>query len=81
MNSPPHPLTPPHTPTPFPGILGLNLKSVGEMWKVELNSSNYATKSDLGSLELRITKLDISESENTPVGLSKLSNVVKDEIV
>ena len=38
-------------------------------------------KDDLASLKLEIDKLDIAELETTPVDLSKLSDVAKNEIV
>ena len=44
--------------------------------KVELDLSNYATKSDLKSTT-DIDKLDIHKLQTTLVGLSKLSDVVK----
>ena len=66
--------------------------------EVELDLSNYATKSDLknaagvvtlkfankanlASLKSKIHKLDLDELETTPVDSSKLSDVVKNEVV
>ena len=66
--------------------------------EVELDLSNYATKSDLknaagvvtlkfankanlASLKSKIRKLDLDELETTPVDSSKLSDVVKNEVV
>ena len=61
--------------------------------KVELDFSNYATKSDLKSAtgidllkfskkaDLVTLKSDIDKLETTPIDLSKLSNVVKRDAV
>ena len=45
------------------------------------DTSNFAKKSDLGSLKSEIDELDIGQLETTPVDLSKPSNVVKNEVV
>ena len=67
-------------------------------FQVELDLSNYATKSDfrnvtgtdtswfakkdyLVHLKSEFDKLDIGKVETTPTDLSKLNNVVKDEVV
>ena len=66
--------------------------------KVELDLSNYATKTDLknaatvetskfaktfdlASLKSEINKLVIGKLESTPVDLSKLSHIVKNEVI
>ena len=41
----------------------------------------FAKKVDLASLKSKIDKLDIGELETTPIDLSKLSDVVKNEVV
>ena len=46
-----------------------------------VDTSNFAKKSDLGSLKSEIDELDIGTLETTPVDLSKSSNVVKNEVV
>ena len=42
---------------------------------------DFAKKIDLSNLKLNVDKLDIVKVETTPVDLSKLSNVVKSDIV
>ena len=66
--------------------------------KIELDLSNYATKtnlkgatgvdlsnlagkSDLASLKAEVDKIDIDTLKTAPVDLSKLSNVVSNEVV
>ena len=63
--------------------------------KVELDLSNYATKFDLKNaasidtsdfavlfnLKSKIDKLDIDKLETTPVVSSKLSDVIKNEVI
>ena len=73
-------------------------KPVKKIEKVELDLSNYATKTDLknaatvetskfpktfdlASLKSEINKLVIGKLESTPVDLSKLSHIVKNEVV
>ena len=46
-----------------------------------VNTSKLAKKVDLASLKSQITKLDIFKSKTTSADLSKLSDVVKSEIV
>ena len=41
----------------------------------------FAKKVDLASLKSEIDKLDSSKSETTPAPLSKLSDIVKHEVV
>ena len=41
----------------------------------------FANKADLASLKSKIDKLDLDELETTPVDSSKLSDVVKNEVV
>ena len=52
-------------------------KSSGRNNKVELDLSNYATKTDLASLKTEIDKIDIDKLKTVPVDLAKLSNVEK----
>ena len=42
--------------------------------------SDYAKKTDLANLKSDVDKLDIAKLETTPAGLSKLSNVVKNDV-
>ena len=46
-----------------------------------IDTSKFAKKVDLGGLKSEIDKLDIDKWETTPVDLSKLSDVVKSEVV
>ena len=48
---------------------------------IGVDTSNFAEKADLDSLISNIDKLDIHETETTLVDLSKLTNVVKNEVV
>ena len=73
-------------------------RSFGRNIKVELDLSNYATKSDLrdishvdvsslasktnlASLKTEVDKIDADKLKTVPVDLSKLSNVVKNDVV
>ena len=68
-------------------------KLSGGTVKIELDLSNYAKnttgvgtsksakKVDLASLKTNIDKLDIGKLETAPVDLSKLSNVIKNDVV
>ena len=73
-------------------------RSSGRNIKVELDLSNYATKSDLrdishvdvsslasktnlASLKTEVDKIDADKLKTVPVDLSKLSNVVKNDVV
>ena len=47
----------------------------------DVDVSEFAKKTDLASLKPKIDKLDIDELEIFPVDISKLSNVVKNEVV
>ena len=44
-------------------------------------TSNLAAKSDLASLKTEVDKIDADKLKTAPVDLSKLSNVVKNEVV
>ena len=46
-----------------------------------VDTSKFAKKVDLASLKPEIDKLDIGKLETTPVDLSKLNDVVKNEVV
>ena len=46
-----------------------------------VDTSSFAQKTNLASLKTKIDKLDIDKLVTVPVELSKLSNVVKNEVV
>ena len=48
---------------------------------IGVDTWNFAKKFDLASLKSEIDKLDIGKLETTPVDLSKLCNVLKNEVV
>ena len=49
--------------------------------KVELDLSNYETKTNLAALKTEVDKIDIDKLKTVPDDLAKLSNVVKNEVV
>ena len=46
-----------------------------------VDSSNFVLKSNLASLKTEVDKLDIGKLTTVPVDLSKLSDLVKNEVV
>ena len=46
-----------------------------------VNTSNFPLKTNLFSLKTEVDKLDIGKLATVPVDLSKLSNVVKNDVV
>ena len=46
-----------------------------------VDTSNFALKTNLSSLKTEVDKLDINKLATVPVDLSKLSNVVKNDVV
>ena len=46
-----------------------------------IDTSNFALKTNLSSLKTEVDKLDIDKLVPIPTDLSKLSNVVKNEVV
>ena len=46
-----------------------------------VDTSQLASKSDLLSLKTEVDKIDVDKSKTVPVDLSKLSNVVKNDVV
>ena len=46
-----------------------------------VNTSNFAIKTNLANLKTKVDKLDIDKLVPVPVDVSKLSNVVKNEVV
>ena len=47
----------------------------------QVDASNFALKTNLSSLKTEVDKLDIDKLATVPVDLSKLSNVVKNDVV
>ena len=47
----------------------------------EVNTSNLPSKSALSKLKFEVDKIDINKLKTVPVDLSKLSNVVNNEVV
>ena len=46
-----------------------------------VDTSNFASKTNLANLKTEVDKLDIGKLKTVPVDLSKLSNVVKNEVI
>ena len=46
-----------------------------------VDTSNFALKTNLANLKTKVDKLDIDKLVPVPVDLSKLSNVIKNEVV
>ena len=46
-----------------------------------VDTSNFALKSNLSSLKTEVDKLDIGKLATVPVDLSKLSNLIKNDVV
>ena len=46
-----------------------------------IDTSNFALKTNLGNLKTEVDKLDIDKLAPVPVDLSKLSDVVKNDVV
>ena len=46
-----------------------------------VDTSNFALKTNLANLKTEVDKLDIDKLATVPVDLSKLSNVVKNDVV
>ena len=47
----------------------------------DVDTSNFASKTNLANLKTEVDKLDIGKLKTVPVDLSKLSNIVKNEVV
>ena len=54
-------------------------KDVNDITHVD--TSNFALKTNLSSLKTEVDKLDVDKLATVPVDLSKLSNVVKNDVV
>ena len=48
---------------------------------IHVDTSNFALKTNLANLKTEVDKLDIGKLATVPVDLSKLSNVVKNDVV
>ena len=46
-----------------------------------VDTSNFALKTNLANIKTQVDKLDIGKLETVPVDLSKLSNVVKNDVL
>ena len=72
---------------PFGGDINVKVDLSNYATKADLkdatgiNTSKLAVKSDLASLKAEIDKLDIDKLMPAPVDLSKLSDVVKNDVV
>ena len=51
------------------------------MTKVHVDASSSALKTNLGSLKTKVDKLDIDKLVPVPVDLSKLSDIVKNDVI
>ena len=47
----------------------------------QVNTSCFALKTNLAGIKTEVDKLDVDKLASVPVGLSKLSDVVKDDVV
>ena len=71
---------------PFRGDICVKLDLSNYATKADLKGatgakSNLAAKSDLASLKAKVDKIDVDKLTTVPVDLSKLSNVVNNELV
>ena len=53
-----------------------NIKNI-----THVDTSNFGSKTNLANLKTEVNKLDIGKLKTVPVDLSKLSNVVKNEVI
>ena len=71
----------------FGGDISLKLDLSNYLTKADLkgargvNMSNLAAKSDLASLKAEVDKIDVNKLKNVPVDLSKVSNVLNNDVV
>ena len=72
---------------PLSGYINVKLDSSNYATKADLkdatgiDTSNFALKSNLASLEIEVDKIDFDKLKTVPVDLSKLSNVVNNDVV
>ena len=71
---------------PFGGDINVKVDLSGYATKIDIknilhtNTSSFALKSNLASLKTEVDKLDINKLVPVPVDLSKLSEVVKNDV-
>ena len=74
-------------PKPFRGNINVKVDLSSYATKIYLknithiDTSNFALKTNLASLKTEVDKLDIDKLAPVPVDLSKLSDVVKNDVV
>ena len=66
---------------PFGGDINVKVYLSNYATKTGVDTSNLAAKSDLASLKAEIDKIDADKSKTVPIDLSKLGNVVNNEVV
>ena len=72
---------------PFGGDINVNFDLSNYATKTELRNvshvdvSSFALKSNFASLKTEVDKIDVDKLKTVPVDLSKLSNVVKNDVV
>ena len=72
---------------PFGGDINIKVNLSDYATKVDIknishvDTSRFALKSNLASIKTEVDKLDIDKLAPVPVGLSKLRNVVKNDVV
>ena len=72
---------------PFGGDINVKVDLSNYATKVDIknishvDTSSFASKTNLASLETEVDKLDIDKLVPVPVDLSKLSDVVKNDVV
>ena len=76
-----------YTPKPFGGDINVKVSLSNYATKTDLKNvshidvSSFALKSNLASLKTEVDKLDIYKLMPIPIDLSKLSDVVKNDVV
>ena len=72
---------------PFEGNINVKVDLSNYATKADLknatgfDTSKLAAKSDLASLKTEVDKIDVDKPKTVPIDLSKLSNIVKNEVV
>ena len=72
---------------PFGGDINVNFDLSNYATKTDLRNvshvdvSSFALKSNFASLKTDVDKIDVDKLKTVPVDLSKLSNVVKNDVV
>ena len=65
----------------FGGNINVKVDLSNYATKTDLKNSKFALKTNLASLKTEVEKLDIDKLVPIPVDLSKLSDVVKNDVV